>query len=249
MRNATKQASLTASLLHRAPCPPATPPGGLFAAKTSAPVEAHQPSLFCRKGDASAEGFRSLRYPTAAPAAETVPAAPSTAAPRAAAGPKCGEGRRLWLRVAADRRAQLKQAALANGQTCQAFLVGALDAFLGEVAGPAGIEATSLLVVPQPVALPAARAASTARVKLACWVDDGRRAKTLLAAGRLGQTLQSFLETALDKQLGRMAPTPVEPPVQAFLPLVTAEPPPSFVGLPMLVAAGLAKGAATFARA
>lgn len=248
MRNATKQASLTASLLHRAPRPSAALSGGFLAAKPSVPVEAPQAHLFCRKGEASAEGFRSLRYPSSAPVAPTaepVPAAPQPAA----ALPKCGQGRRLWLRIGADRRALLKQAASANGRTCQAFLVGALDAFLGEVAGPSGIEATSLLVVPKPAAYPAAPAVPSARVKLACWVDEERRAKTLLAAGRLGQTVQSFLETALDKQLGRMASTREEPPVQGSLALDPAPPLLPIAGLSLLVAAGLVKGAAAFAQA
>lgn len=257
MLNATRPASLTASLLHREPGMPAARSGGLFTTKSAAPVEIAQVPLFCRKGEASAESFRSLRYPAKGPSA-AVPAAaePAPAVREAAVGvtPKCGEGSRLWLRVGPERRHRLKLAAAAEGQSCQAFLVSALDALLQEVAGPPGLGDTALLVVPIPTTTAASGVAGIpgARVKLACWVDAGRRARTLRAAQCLGQTLQAFLLAALDRHLDRVA----EPRgaaawthrmADAAARLPTRRP--AFADLPRLIAAGLGKGSVAVAGA
>jgi hypothetical protein len=239
MLNATKQASLTASLLHRATCSPPAVAGTLLAAKPVVALDASQGSPFCRKGEASAESFRSLRYPTgasAAPAPDLV--AGTTAPPAVQSLPKCGQGRRLWLRVDAARRAALKRAASAQGQTCQAFLVSALDAFLGEAGCPAVPDARALMLVPTaPSPLPSPEGGPI-RVKLACWVDEARRARVALAAARLGRTFQSLLEAALDKHLDHATPTP---PAQALLPL---DPMPPLASLSRLVARGRVTGAA-----
>ncbi len=247
MRNATMQASLSASLMHRTDR--ASGPAAAIGAVTPSPG-AYLPrsSLFCRKGEASAETFRSLRYSTV----EAVAAPAGTAAATVQAAepsPKCGEGRRLWVRVTPARRQALKDAAAAHGQSCQAFLVGALDALLEDVAGPLGIDTHSLRVLPKPAALHLLPKAKTNRVKLACWVDADRRAKTLVTAQRLGQTVQALLEAALDKHLDRSALAMIRPvPARPSHPMVSRSAP-ATSRLSLLVAAGVVQGSLALAHA
>jgi hypothetical protein len=78
---------------------------------------------------------------------------------------------RLWLRVVPALRWRMKLAAAVLGQTSQRFLVEALDRAMAE-----GVTAAD-----DPLAARALGESVGSRVKLALWVDNGRRSTMRLA--------------------------------------------------------------------
>lgn len=141
--------------------------------------------LFCGKGAASADGFDPLsdRQP---PIASAVGAAQRV---------------RVWLRLDAARRSTLKQAAADRKLTCQAVLLSAVESFLAECAALPDAAATALAMIGK---APARQAAHGQRHKLAIWVDLEKRDDIRATAARLGQSIQAFLQAALDEALARM---------------------------------------------
>ena len=141
--------------------------------------------LFCGKGAASADGFDPLsdRQP---------PIASAFGAARRV---------RVWLRIDAARRSQLKQAAADRKLTCQALLVSAVESFLAECAAVPDAAAMALAMISK---APARHSANGQRHKLAIWVDLEKRDDIRATAARLGQSIQAFLQAALDEALKRM---------------------------------------------
>jgi hypothetical protein len=162
-------ADLTASLLRSTPQALQEPP-------------APEQSPFFDKGEATAGHFRP-DHPTAAPIV-------------AGTGSAVAREVRLWLRVVPPLRWRLKLAAAVLGQTCQRFLVDALDAALAE--GSA---------VDDPGAAKLPRDGGEPRVKLAFWVDHGRRSALRFVVAEHDETQQAFLHGALEGHLRRFAPS------------------------------------------
>jgi hypothetical protein len=140
------------------------------------PAPAVDGAVFYSKGEATAEQFI------------TLPLTPvgGAATPRT----------RLWLRVAPEQRARVKHAATQLGQSAQAFMRDAVDAFL----------AHPLLVGPNKTRRDSSRwlhqgGIATPRVKLAISIDAERGEAMRLEATRLGQTLQWCLSQALTRHL------------------------------------------------
>ncbi len=152
---------------------------------------------FCRKGEASAEQFRPQRQATR----------PLVLLPAAAIGratlpvPALGGSDRLWIRVGPERRQELKAAAASRGQTCQEFLLDAIDAFLG--GHDADAVSNSLAVAPwRPPVI------HGHRVKLSVRVDPQRHCAMKRRAARTGETVQSLLIAALQQHLARAGVQP-----------------------------------------
>jgi hypothetical protein len=145
--------------------------------------------LFCGKGAASADGFDPLsdRQP---PTASAVGAAQRTA-----------QRVRVWLRLDAARRSKLKQAAADRKLTCQAILASAVDSFLAECAAVPDAAATALALIGK---APARQARNGQRHKLAIWVHPEKRDDIRATAARFGQSIQAFLQAALDEALERV---------------------------------------------
>jgi uncharacterized protein (DUF1778 family) len=145
--------------------------------------------LFCGKGAASADGFDPLsdRQP---PIASAVGGTQQTALRV-----------RVWLRLDAARRSKLKQAAAARKLTYQAILAGAVESFLAECAAVPDAAAMALAMISK---TPARETAKGPRHKLALWVYPEKRDDIRATAARLGQSIQAFLQAALDEALERM---------------------------------------------
>jgi hypothetical protein len=180
-QSARPAADLTAGLLRSTPSVP-----------QHSRVSAASP--FFGKGEATADHFRP-RQPTL-----SVPAAPQPAAAEARGrrleGLAPPRDARLWLRVVPALRWRMKLAAAVLGQTCQRFLVDALDEAM----------ARGLTVADDPAATPP-RSTVEPRVKLAFWVDHGRRTSMRLATAARNETQQAFLHAALAAHLRRFAPS------------------------------------------
>jgi hypothetical protein len=161
---------------------------------------------FAKKGEASAEEF--IR-PTRRAAAPPAPAADGAVffgkgeataeqfillplTPVGAAVPRT----RLWLRVAPEHRARIKHAASQLGQSAQAFMRDAVDAFLAHplLVGPGKARRDSSGWLRQGGVV-------TPRVKLAISIDAERGEAMRLEATRLGQTLQWCLSQAVTQHL------------------------------------------------
>jgi hypothetical protein len=104
---------------------------------------------------------------------------------------------RLWLRVVPALRWRMKLAAAVLGQTSQRFLVEALDRAMAE-----GVTAAD-----DPLAARALGESVGSRVKLALWVDNGRRSTMRLATAARHETQQGFLHAALAAHLRHFAPS------------------------------------------
>lgn len=166
----------------------------LLARKRDAVAHTTAPALplFCRKGEASAAQFRPQRHATR----------PLVLLPAAAIGratlpvPALGGSDRLWIRVGPERRQELKAAAASRGQTCQEFLLDAIDAFLG--GHDADAVSNSLAVAPwRPPVI------HGHRVKLSVRVAPQRHCAMKRRAARAGETVQSLLIAALQQHLAR----------------------------------------------
>jgi uncharacterized protein (DUF1778 family) len=196
MRDATHRAALTATLLNPRNAGPRVDRSllnqskglGILAGRDERPESVVAP-LFWGKGAASADGFDPLSDRQPAIAA-------------AAGAPQTAERVRVWLRVDAARRSQLKQAAADRKLTCQAVLVSAVESFLAECAAVPDAAAIASAVIAR---APARRAANGRRHKLAIWVHPEKRDAIRATAARLGQSIQTFLQAALDEALEPMA--------------------------------------------
>ncbi len=147
--------------------------------------EAEMP-LLCEKGAASVHGFDPLIQ-------MCLGARPA----------RTGMQRvRVWLRIDATRRSQMKQAAAYRKQSCRAFLASAVESFMTECASIPDAAALALATMAK---APIRRTSTSRRHKVAIAVDFGQRDQIRAMAARLGQTIQAFLMASLDKQLKRMA--------------------------------------------
>lgn len=153
--------------------------------------EAEMP-LLCEKGAASVHGFDPLIQMCLG------------ARVASAGGPaRTGMQRiRVWLRIDATRRSQMKQAAAYRKQSCRAFLASAVESFMTECASIPDAAALPLATMAK---APIRRTSTSRRHKVAIAVDFGQRDQIRAMAARLGQTIQAFLMASLDKQLKRMA--------------------------------------------
>jgi hypothetical protein len=178
--SAAPAADLTAVLLRAAPRPPQDP-----TSSGDAP--------FFGKGEATADHFRRQRLEAHIVAALQ----PSAPEPRADAATAMLREVRLWLRVVPALRWRMKLAAAVLGQSCQRFLVDALDDAMAQ--GLTGPDDPMVTRLPRDRGEP--------RVKLAFWVDNGRRSTMRLAIGARDETQQAFLHVALVAHLRRFAPS------------------------------------------
>jgi hypothetical protein len=194
-------AHVTAS---RHPEADAPPPGAAPAADLTAGLLRSAPRLqqeptssedspFFGKGEATADHFRRRRL-EAHIAAALQPTPPEP--PDAAASAMLREVR-LWLRVVPALRWRTKLAAAVLGQTSQRFLVDALDDAMAQ--GLTGADDPMVTRLP--------RDSVELRVKLAVWVDNGRRSAMRLAVEARDETQQAFLHAALAAHLRRFAPS------------------------------------------
>jgi hypothetical protein len=145
--------------------------------------------LFWGKGAASADGFD--------PLSDQQP--PIASAGGAAQGTT--QRVRVWLRLDAARRWKLKHAAADRKLTCQAILASAVENFLAECAAVPDAAAMALAMISK---APAPQAGNRQRHKLAIWVHFETRDDIRATAARLGQSIQAFLQAALDEALERM---------------------------------------------
>jgi hypothetical protein len=190
---------VTAPLDPEADEPAAAPAADLTAALLrSAPRPQQEPAVagdspFFGKGEATADRFR--RQPL-----EPHPAAamqPPTVEPQDDAASAMLREVRLWLRVVPTLRWRMKLAAAVLGQTCQRFLVDALD----------GAMVRGLTAADDPMVIRRPCDGVEQRVKLAFWVDNGRRSTMRLALETRDETQQAFLHAALAAHLRRFAPS------------------------------------------
>jgi hypothetical protein len=188
----------------RQPEPDAPPPGAAPAADLSAVLLRSAPrppqdptssgdSPFFGKGEATADHFRRRHLE-----AHIVAALPPTALePHDEARSAMLRDVRLWLRVVPALRWRMKLAAAVLGQTSQRFLVDALDDAMAQ--GLTGADDPMVTRLP--------RDSVALRVKLAFWVDNGRRSAMRLAVEARDETQQAFLHAALAAHLRRFAPS------------------------------------------
>jgi uncharacterized protein (DUF1778 family) len=197
MRDSSQRAALTATLLNPRSAGPRVDRSLLnqckgyvacAASRDERPERTAAP-LFWGKGAASADGFDPLSD-SQPPIASAVGAAPSSA-PRV----------RVWLRLDAARRAKLKHAAAIRKLTCQAILASAVESFLAECVAVPGAAAMAFAMISN---APAPQAANRQRHKLAIWVQPEKRDDIRATAARLGQSIQAFLQAAIDEALERM---------------------------------------------
>jgi uncharacterized protein (DUF1778 family) len=196
MRDATHRAALTATLLnprnagHRVDRTllNQSKGHGILAGRDKRPESVVAP-LFCGKGAASADGFD--------PLSDRQPPIASAVGVKQSAAPRV----RVWLRIDPVRRSKLKRAAAKRKQTCQAILLGAIEGFLADCAAVPDAAAMALAMITQG----SARHASNGhRHKLAVWVHPEKRDDIRATAARLGQSIQAFLQAALDETMDRM---------------------------------------------
>lgn len=157
--------------------------------------EARDVSPFFAKGEATAEPF----IPTPAnDQIETAPEAPTVARPV-----RTPRRERLWLRVAPERRLQVKRAAAHLGQSAQDFMRDALRRFLADPTRVATVEAPWYNA-------PSLRwhgvSFAPERVKLAIAVDAACTARVHALAAASGQTLQAWLTQAMLLRLSVTTP-------------------------------------------
>jgi len=179
--DAAPAADLTAGLLRSAARPQQDP-------------MASGDSPFFGKGGATADQFRRRHHEAHLAATLQPPTAPE---PGNSAAMPMPRDIRLWLRVVPPLRWRMKLAAAVLGQTGQRFLVDALDDAMAQ----------GLTAADDPLATPLPQDSAEARVKLAFWVDMGRRQAMRLATEARDETQQSFLHAALAAHLRRFAPS------------------------------------------
>jgi hypothetical protein len=196
MRDSSQRAALTAALLDPRSAGPRIDrsllnqnSGHVVRGGSDEQVERMVAPLFCGKGAASADGFDPLSD-----------GQPASACAVGAAQPTA-QRVRVWLRLDAARRWKLKQAAADRKLTCQAILVSAVESFLAECAAVPDAAAMALALISK---APARQARNGQRHKLAIWVQSEKRDEIRATAARLGQSIQAFLEAALDEALERL---------------------------------------------
>lgn len=196
MRDSCQRAALTATLLNPRSAGPRVDrsllnqsSGHVVRGGRDEQVERMAAPLFCGKGAASPDGFDPLsdKQP---PIASAVGAAQRTA-----------QRVRVWLRLDVARRSKLKHAAADRKLTCQAILASAVESFLAECAAVPDAAAMALAMISK---APAPQGANRQRHKLAIWVHPEKRDDIRATAARLGQSIQAFLQAALDEALERM---------------------------------------------
>lgn len=141
--------------------------------------------LLCEKGGASAGGFDPLIRVAPVNGLELI----------------AGRRVRVWFRIDPARRLKMKQSAGYRRESCQAFLVSAVESFMRECASIPDAAAASLAMITKT----APRQTSNGpRHKVAIWIQPERRDQIRAMTARLGQTIQAFLVAALDEHLDRM---------------------------------------------
>lgn len=192
MRDPNTRAALTAALLNRSDadrrverCLISANVGPDHVGGTDARLATVAAPLLCEKGAASAGGFDPLIQVAAVDRLELI----------------AGRRVRVWFRIDPARRLKLKQSAGYRRQSCQAFLVSAVDGFMRECASIPDAAAASLAMITK--AAPR-QTSNGRRHKIAIWIPPERREQIRAMTARLGQTIQAFLVAALDEYLDRM---------------------------------------------